>query len=183
MPFLQFPEPTGPYSVGQCDCMWQSDGPQGRKLVVRVWYPVLKEHTINNKARAPWLPETYGAKTMTYAEAYAKFMWRPGINSALIGTLGFLPLMYGIKTKAFLDVPLAELPSKLRPLIYSHGMGGSRSCYSAVCVDLASQGYLVVAPEHADGSASINVLPDKTVVEHKCVFFPSSALYLFACAR
>jgi hypothetical protein len=32
----------------------------------------------------------------------------------------------------------------------------------------------VVAPEHSDGSASINVLPDKTVVEHK--FVPNKAV-------
>jgi len=100
-------------------------------------------------------------------------MWRPGINSAVIGTLGFLPLMHNVQTRTLQDAPLAHPPGGLRPLVYSHGLGGSRSCYSAVCVDLASHGYFVVAPEHTDGSACLSVMPDKTVVEHRFVPYKS----------
>ena len=166
MPFLTFPEPSGAFAVGQLDSCWEEpsgrpgeEGSERLKLMVRIFYPVAKEKC-EGLSSAAWLPETYGAKSISYAEAYAKFMWRPGINAAVIGTLGFLPLMSNVKTHTLKDAPLAESLPKLRPIVYSHGLGGSRSCYSAVCVDLASHGYFVVALEHTDGSASLSVHTD-----------------------
>ena len=161
MPFLAFPNPSGSYAVGQLDAFWKEtpDATNGHRLMVRIFYPVDKDDTVGLQ-NATWLPETYGAKTISYAEAYAKFMWRPGINASLIGTLGFLPLMSNVKTQTWKEAPIAESLSKFRPVVYSHGLGGSRSCYSAVCVDLASHGFFVVALEHTDGSACLSVFED-----------------------
>ena len=33
-------------------------------------------------------------------------------------------------------------------VIFSHGMGGNMNCYSSICGSLASQGYIVVCPNH-----------------------------------
>lgn len=42
-----------------------------------------------------------------------------------------------------------------RPVIvFSHGLAGFRSMYSVPCAELASQGYVVLAVEHCDGSSS-----------------------------
>ena len=38
--------------------------------------------------------------------------------------------------------------SPLPIIMYSHGVAGMRTTYSAICCDLASHGYLVAAIEH-----------------------------------
>ncbi|KAL4443328.1 hypothetical protein ABPG75_011065 [Micractinium tetrahymenae] len=56
--------------------------------------------------------------------------------------------------------PLAAgAPDQLPLVVFSHGLGGHRFLYSAICAELASQGYCVLAVEHADGSASAALKP------------------------
>ena len=42
--------------------------------------------------------------------------------------------------------------TNLRPIIFSHGLSGDKSFYTAVCLALAAHGYLVIAINHQDKS-------------------------------
>ncbi|SPO23459.1 related to platelet-activating factor acetylhydrolase precursor [Ustilago trichophora] len=60
------------------------------------------------------------------------------------------------KLPAAVDAPLAsDAPSQGFPVaVFSHGMGGTRTTYSAYCSSLAASGIVVAAIEHRDGSSA-----------------------------
>lgn len=61
------------------------------------------------------------------------------------------------------NLPLRPTEPGERPyplVIFSHGICGTRSTYSQWCQALASEGYVVLAVEHADGSSPCVLLPD-----------------------
>jgi platelet-activating factor acetylhydrolase len=73
----------------------------------------------------------------------------------------------GYKTKNSAGTPPPGEPEKpcFPLLIFSHGLGGTRTTYSSVCGEFASYGFVVVAIEHRDGSGPrtfVN-LPEKGV--------------------
>jgi len=53
-------------------------------------------------------------------------------------------------------------------VMFSHGLGGIRACYSAVCGEMASNGFIVVAIEHQDRSGAwsyVNLPPNNSLTE------------------
>lgn len=50
-----------------------------------------------------------------------------------------------------------EMP-KFPLILFSHGLGGTRSCYSSVCGEFASHGFICVAVEHRDGSGPLSIV-------------------------
>lgn len=142
-----------------------------------VYYPCDVQKTIeavggaHNVRRVNWMP---GPRFAT-SKGYAKFLNIP--STPVTGYLACTSLF--TKIPAFRNAKLADYwaardskddvssdkdedeqgdTRSEKPtfpvIIFSHGLGGSRLCYSTICGELASFGFVVVAVEHRDGSGA-----------------------------
>ncbi|CAG2173793.1 unnamed protein product [Oppiella nova] len=120
-------------------------------VLVRLYYPAA------NQSKTPeeqhlywpnWLPqEAYGRG---YAEV-ATIKWEPLFRflQRMNGNT-FIPAIPNAK-------PYREKEGKPFPtIIFSHGLGGCRTLYSAICLEMASHGFIVAAVEHRDNTACLS---------------------------
>ncbi|KAM9316387.1 platelet-activating factor acetylhydrolase [Gastrophryne carolinensis] len=136
--FCGIPEGKGPHKVGCTDLM--SDHTiQGTFL--RLFYP--RVDAADEYEDAQWIPRR---------EYYSGLADTMKLNRTVVDFV--LSYYFGsVKCPAKLNAPFK--PGERYPLvIFSHGLGAFRTLYSAVCIGLASQGFLVAAVEHRDESAS-----------------------------
>uniref|UniRef100_A0A8C7ZJ76 Platelet-activating factor acetylhydrolase n=1 Tax=Oryzias sinensis TaxID=183150 RepID=A0A8C7ZJ76_9TELE len=131
------PAGNGPNPVGCTDLMMDHTV---KGSFFRLYYPCQE----TEKAEKPdWVP------CKEYFNGLGDFM---KINRRLSEQI-FKYLFGSYKIPAFLDAPYK--PDGKRPVvIFSHGLGAFRTLYSAICAELASQGFIVASVEHRDQSAS-----------------------------
>lgn len=76
------------------------------------------------------------------------------------------------RIRAVPDSPIAPVSAsqaKLPVVLFSHGLGGTATMYSAQVCELASQGYVVFTLTHNDGSAALAELDNNVQVAHRSV--------------
>jgi dienelactone hydrolase len=64
-----------------------------------------------------------------------------------------------VQARSYPGTPVAGAPPSFPVIVFCHGYGGYRTQNTALCEELASHGYVVVAPEFAY-SAAMSVFPD-----------------------
>ncbi|XP_059837817.1 platelet-activating factor acetylhydrolase isoform X1 [Hypanus sabinus] len=134
---LGIPAGKGPHLVGCIDIM--SDHTiQG--CLLRLYYPCNK----GEKSQQPlWIPRD------EYYDGLADFL---KYNRKAVEYI--LKYMYGsYRVPAEWDAPFKS-DGKYPLVIFSHGLGAFRTLYSAICIEIASRGFVVASVEHRDGSAS-----------------------------
>ncbi|CAE6475610.1 unnamed protein product [Rhizoctonia solani] len=138
------------------------------EIAYSVYYPTTDDRPHGNRG-VNWLPRPLHIATAGWAKFASRSYW-------LLWPLVYLFARF-IKLPAYADAPLRpqiESPTsretdssaetltnstaKWPLVIFSHGLAGGRFTYSDYCGRLASQGMVVIALEHRDGSGP-SVMP------------------------
>ncbi|CCD70130.1 1-alkyl-2-acetylglycerophosphocholine esterase [Caenorhabditis elegans] len=130
----------GQFKVGCMDLMIEEAAGSG--LFMRLFFPTDSE--ITGPSSLPvWIPRP------EYAYGVGEYLGHSPHQMDLISSL-----VIGDKRVDCIDnAQLSTKSDKWPVLVFSHGLGGSRTFYSTYCTSLASHGYVVAAVEHRDSSA------------------------------
>ncbi|XP_004674080.1 PREDICTED: platelet-activating factor acetylhydrolase [Condylura cristata] len=131
----KIPRGNGPFSVGCTDLM---SNYTKKSTFLRLYYPAKGD----NRSDTVWIPNK------EYFLGLSKFL---GIQRFMGKILQFF--FGSTNIPASWNSPL-RTGEKYPLIIFSHGLGAFRTIYSAIGMELASQGFIVAAVEHRDESAS-----------------------------
>ncbi|XP_071110932.1 platelet-activating factor acetylhydrolase-like [Haliotis cracherodii] len=139
------PPGKGPYTVGTVDLMC---GHTENGSFFRLFYPTNDTDIYKRDRQWPlWIPRRQ------YGIGYMYFLGRnPKIFGKLFNWLGgdvYVPALW--------QAPVLQNGKKFPVIVLSHGLGGNRTTYTTLCLELASQGFIIAAVEHRDGSASMTL--------------------------
>ncbi|KAI6789052.1 hypothetical protein KC361_g8715 [Hortaea werneckii] len=160
-PINSFPPYHGPHEVGTVDVEVPtadipavSDTPEGAQPTVsfRIFYPCVKPAKDEEDRPVRWVPQPQRINI-------ASVIKYVGLSERVAGALSYLPqLLYWVKLPAHRNARLLDPPtsnSRWPVTFFSHGLAGSRNAYSQICGELASNGMIVIALDHRDGSSPV----------------------------
>ncbi|KAJ7523052.1 hypothetical protein O6H91_18G035600 [Diphasiastrum complanatum] len=163
---MGLPKPLGPLAVAFADfeLLRRSEAPliehEAATPVppMRIFYPTSQQPKWwRDAADRRWL------MSITYAFGYLQTFILPSTTARRIMLWVLAGIIYifmwpGSALAASVSSPIVQLSEgsdqRLPIVIFSHGLWACRTTYTALCCDLASHGYIVVAPEHLDGSSN-----------------------------
>lgn len=170
-PIKYFPDYSGPHAVGTVDVEIPisdlhapSDVPEDAQptIAFRMFYPCVKPSSKELDRPVRWIPSPQ-RETMA---SFAKFL---GLRDKMASAISYLPQqLYWIKLPAHRNAKLLDPPTstgRWPVTVFSHGLAGSRNAYSQICGELASNGIIVIALDHRDGSSPIQYVRATTTTE------------------
>jgi hypothetical protein len=134
----ELPTPSGSHRIGT-RVLHLRDPARGRELMVQLWYPTADPP----REAAPYVPDTAVLAAMRDESYYGQ-------------PAEVLERWRRVKTHAAADA--SPSGDGRTPLLFSHGLGVSRSNYTALAEELASHGYIVATIDHHEGG--FTRLPD-----------------------
>jgi predicted dienelactone hydrolase len=143
LPVPRIPNPSGPYAIGTAiyemtDPSRQelySEQPGPRRFMIQVWYPA---EIGAEDIRAPWM-----ANADVFAPAIADFISMPSY---------FLDHLTLVDIPAYQNARPATAQKPFPIILFSHGWRGFNAQNSGQALELASQGYVVIAIQHTYGA-------------------------------
>ncbi len=145
------PEPSGPHEVGSEIFRWTDseraetltpNPSDHRQVIAQAWYP----------------SDTSSGRSVPYFEAQGRLPGAiGGMPSFMFGSFG------GVETHATFGTPVSATRKTWPVLLFSPGLSLPREMYTALCADLASRGYVVVALS-APYESGVSVLAGGRVV-------------------
>ena len=78
------------------------------------------------------------------------FRWLKRVKMGTIERVGEVASVFRPEMEGFQQM----CKRRMVPVIFSHGLSSNRSMHSVICRDIASQGFIVFAPDHMDLSSS-----------------------------
>jgi hypothetical protein len=161
LPVPELPLPSGPNTIGTTvvevvdrdrDELYGSDPGGPRELVVQVWYPAVEDSAAEPTGIHPdW--EVVG----------------PELSRSIGFPSWFLSHLRYAESNVVDPVPVA--PGSFPVVVYSHGWTGYRSVALNQIETLASNGYIVIAPDHTYGAVATR-FPDGDVAVYDPAALP-----------
>ncbi len=145
-----YPEPSGTYPVGVLDFevldtvypVMRSEDENGRRLLVRVWYPA----TVAD-----------GERRIYFEGDELELVGRPMLEaiSAFIPDATLIDPLADIRTHSYKGVEVATKSDGFPVVVYSHGGLSQLAQNTALMEELASHGYLVYSIGHPGQSSGV----------------------------
>ncbi|MCX5922695.1 MAG: dienelactone hydrolase family protein [Candidatus Dependentiae bacterium] len=140
---IQLPEPTGFFNVGTTTYHWidtkrkemHADNAEHpyRELMVQVWYPAQQ----STGKKADYMPPRVHNYIQDIVKKATATTWQ-----------GVGYITQNVATNSYKDVPIASENNTYPVIIFSHGFASINYVHTSFCEELASHGYIVIAPNH-----------------------------------
>lgn len=140
--------------------------PEGAGVLMRLYYPTSSNPPIKLLRPRYFSSSHYCHGLLHFIINVPEQPWWVRLLARAVGLSAYCTSFVTDTIPASLDAPPScgvndESGRRLPVVVFSHGLAGNRNLYAALCTSLASQGYLVAAIEHRDGSASCAALVNK----------------------